>query len=285
LFRGLLANWQAELQSLLFTAPVVLLAIVCHECAHGWVSYKLGDPTAKNAGRLTLNPLMHLDPLGALCMLFFHVGWANPVPINPWYYKDRKKGIIYVSLAGPVANFIIAFISLFIEGLLMRFGSDTSTLIWILCQLCYYSAVVNVGLYYLTFAITLCFVTDIAAYLIGRSLGRHKLIPKVSPNKTIEGSVAGVIFAVLIMLLGGILLERLEGLSVDYVRLGVYALCASVVGQFGDLAMSAVKRACGIKDFGNLFPGHGGILDRFDSHLFSISFTFLFCIHTGGFLT
>lgn len=146
MFRGLLANWQAELQSLLFTAPVVLLAIVCHECAHGWVSYKLGNPTAKNAGRLTLNPLKHLDPLGALCMLFFHVGWANPVPINPWYYKDRKKGIIYVSLAGPVANFIIAFISLFIEGLLMRFGSDTSTLIWILCQLCYYSAVVNVGL-------------------------------------------------------------------------------------------------------------------------------------------
>ena len=146
MFRGLFSNWQSGLQSLLFTAPVILLAIVCHEYAHGWVSYKLGDPTAKNAGRLTLNPFKHLDPLGALCMLFFHVGWANPVPINPWYYKDRKKGIIYVSLAGPIANFIIAFISLFIEGLLMRFGSDTSTLIWILCQLCYYSAVVNVGL-------------------------------------------------------------------------------------------------------------------------------------------
>ena len=146
MLRGLFSNWQAELQSLLFTAPVVLLAIVCHECAHGWVSYKLGDPTAKNAGRLTLNPLKHLDPLGALCMLFFHVGWANPVPINPWYYKDRKKGIIYVSLAGPIANFLIAFLSLFIEGALLRFGSDTSTAVWIGCQLCYYSAVVNIGL-------------------------------------------------------------------------------------------------------------------------------------------
>ena len=146
MFRGLFSNMQVQLQSLLFTAPVILLAIVCHECAHGWVSYKLGDPTAKNAGRLTLNPFKHLDPLGALCMLFFHVGWANPVPINPWYYKDRKKGIIYVSLAGPIANFIIAFISLFVEGLLMRFGSDTSTVIWVLCQLCYYSAVVNIGL-------------------------------------------------------------------------------------------------------------------------------------------
>lgn len=146
LFRGLLSGWQAQLQSILFTAPVILLAIVCHECAHGWVSYKLGDPTAKNAGRLTLNPFKHLDPLGALCMLFFHVGWANPVPINPWYYKDRKKGIIYVSLAGPIANFIIAFLSLIIRGLLMRFGVNASTFSWVCSQLCYYSAVVNVGL-------------------------------------------------------------------------------------------------------------------------------------------
>lgn len=146
MFSSLISNWQSELKSLLFTAPVILLAIVCHECAHGWVSYKLGDPTAKNAGRLSLNPLKHLDPLGTLCMLFFHIGWANPVPINPWYYKDRKKGIIYVSLAGPITNFVIAFLSLLIEGFLMRFGSDTSTVIWVLCQLCYYSAVVNVGL-------------------------------------------------------------------------------------------------------------------------------------------
>ena len=68
------------------------------------------------------------------------------MPINPWYYKDRKKGIIYVSLAGPIVNFIIAFLSLFIEGLLMRFGSDTSAVVWVLCQLCYYSTVVNIGL-------------------------------------------------------------------------------------------------------------------------------------------
>ena len=135
-----------QLQAVLFTLPVVLPAIICHECAHGWVSYKLGDPTAKNAGRLTLNPLKHLDPIGTLCMIFFHVGWANPVPIDPRYYRDRKKGIIYVSLAGPMTNFILAFVSLFIEGLLMKFGSPYSTVIWVLCQFCYYSAVVNVGL-------------------------------------------------------------------------------------------------------------------------------------------
>ena len=142
----LFSNFASELQSLLFTAPVVLLTVICHECAHGYVSYKLGDPTAKDAGRLTLNPLKHLDPIGTLCMLFFHVGWAKPVPINPTYYRDRKRGIIYVSLAGPIANFILAFLSLLIEGLLIRFGSAYSTVIWVLCQLCYYSAIVNVGL-------------------------------------------------------------------------------------------------------------------------------------------
>ena len=129
----------------MLTALVALLAIVCHECAHGWVSYKLGDPTAKNAGRLTLNPLKHIDPIGILCMVLFRVGWAKPVPINPYYYRDRKKGIIYVSIAGPATNFILAFISLLIEGLLLKHSHSHNTN-WIFCQLCYYSAVVNISL-------------------------------------------------------------------------------------------------------------------------------------------
>ena len=138
-------NIQSQMQGYLLTALVALLAIVCHECAHGWVSYKLGDPTAKNAGRLTLNPLKHIDPIGILCMVLFRVGWAKPVPINPYYYRDRKKGIIYVSIAGPATNFILAFISLLIEGLLLKYSpSDNAN--WIFCQLCYYSAVVNISL-------------------------------------------------------------------------------------------------------------------------------------------
>ena len=123
LFQGMFLNLQSQLQSLLFTAMGVLPAIVIHEYAHGWISYKLGDPTAKQAGRLTLNPLKHLDPLGVLCMLFFHVGWAKPVPINPCYYKNKKKGIITVSLAGPLANFILAFVMLLAGGLLMKYGA------------------------------------------------------------------------------------------------------------------------------------------------------------------
>ena len=87
----MLRYYITQLQVILYVAPVMLLAIICHECAHGFVSDRLGDPTPRMSGRLTLNPLKHLDPIGTLCLLFFHMGWANPVPINPYYYKDRKK--------------------------------------------------------------------------------------------------------------------------------------------------------------------------------------------------
>jgi len=138
------------------------------------------------------------------------------------------------------------------------------------------------GLYYLLMAVTLCFVTDVAAYLIGSRFGRHKLIPKVSPNKTWEGSIAGVAASVLTMLLFG-WWWKANGMG-SCSNLILYAVTASVAGQFGDLAMSIVKRIGGVKDFGSLLPGHGGILDRFDSHLFCIAYTLLFCIFTGGYL-
>ena len=88
----------------------VLLSLPFHEYAHAYVSYRLGDPTAKDQGRLTLNPLKHLDPLGTLLMFIARIGWAKPVPINPMYYKNRKKGTLLVSLAGPVSNLILSFI-------------------------------------------------------------------------------------------------------------------------------------------------------------------------------
>lgn len=90
-----------QLRDILYIAPVVLIAIMGHEFAHGWVSNRLGDPTPRMDGRLTLNPLKHLDPFGTLCLIFFKMGWAKPVRINTRYYKNRKSGIIMVSLAGP----------------------------------------------------------------------------------------------------------------------------------------------------------------------------------------
>ncbi len=94
----------------ILTIPALLLTLTIHEYAHGYAAMKLGDPTARNLGRLTLNPLKHLDPLGALCMLFFHFGWAKPVPINARYFKNPRKDMALTALAGPTSNVILAFI-------------------------------------------------------------------------------------------------------------------------------------------------------------------------------
>ena len=141
------------------------------------------------------------------------------------------------------------------------------------------------GFYYLTFAVTLSFAVDVAAYLTGSALGKRKLCPRISPHKTVAGSIGGTLGAVGVMLLLGCLVQNCCGLEVRFGMLCLYGVLASIAAQFGDLAMSAVKRCLGVKDFGQLLPGHGGILDRFDSHLFAVSFTFLFCTLTGGYLS
>lgn len=95
---------------LILSIPGLLLALTFHEFAHGYVAYRMGDNTAKYQGRLSLNPIHHMDIIGTLCLLFFRFGWAKPVPVNINNFRNRKKGIIFVSLAGPIANFILAFI-------------------------------------------------------------------------------------------------------------------------------------------------------------------------------
>jgi len=96
------------IQRAIILAPGLLIALVCHEVAHGYVAYVLGDPTAKSQGRLTLNPLRHLDPLGTLAFFLFHFGWAKPVPVNPGYFKNPRKGMLLTAIAGPGINFILA---------------------------------------------------------------------------------------------------------------------------------------------------------------------------------
>ena len=101
-----------DIRTLLINVPITLIALTLHELAHGWVSGKLGDPAPKRDGRMTLNPLAHLDVLGTILMIFTGFGWAKPVMVNPMYYKDRKKGMALVGLAGPVMNMLLAFAAL-----------------------------------------------------------------------------------------------------------------------------------------------------------------------------
>ncbi len=109
----------SQLPSILMSIPIVLFALTVHEVAHGFVAYKMGDPTARNLGRLTLNPLKHLDPIGTVCMILFHFGWARPVPINTRYFKNPRKGMALTALAGPVSNLILAFLGLLLNHILL----------------------------------------------------------------------------------------------------------------------------------------------------------------------
>lgn len=104
------ADFRTILTSFLLTLPVVLLAICVHEVAHGYVAYKLGDPTARSLGRLTLNPLKHLDPIGFLCMVLFGFGWAKPVPVETRYFKKPRRDMAICALAGPISNILMAIL-------------------------------------------------------------------------------------------------------------------------------------------------------------------------------
>ncbi|MBC3795834.1 site-2 protease family protein [Acetobacterium tundrae] len=106
-------NFSADyFYSLLLSLPGILIAISFHEMAHAYAADAMGDPTPKNAGRLTINPLKHIDPLGFISMLLFRFGWAKAVPVNPNNFKDRKKGMIAVALSGVLTNLLLAFLGM-----------------------------------------------------------------------------------------------------------------------------------------------------------------------------
>ena len=108
----------------LLTMIVVMFSLSFHEFAHGYVAYRLGDPTADRMGRLTLNPIVHLDPVGTICMLLFGFGWAKPVPVSTRFFRKPKRDMALTAFAGPVSNILLAFICLLIYRLLiLAFGN------------------------------------------------------------------------------------------------------------------------------------------------------------------
>ena len=106
-------------QQLAIQLPPLLFALTVHELAHGWVAFRLGDPTAKLAGRLTMNPLKHLDPLGVLAFVIMKIGWAKPVPVDPRYFRNPQKDMLLVALAGPGANVLLAIASALLARVLV----------------------------------------------------------------------------------------------------------------------------------------------------------------------
>ena len=176
--------------------------------------------------------------------------------------KRGKSSIQEIATAFLSCFYIIAAFS----GLvLLRYASDDGQYVYLIC---FFGA----------------WVTDTFAYFCGRLFGKHKLIPEISPKKTVEGSIGGIVFCVLSMLLYGYIVCSVSDgtVTANYWMLAVSGLFISFVSQIGDLCMSAVKRTYGIKDFGKLFPGHGGVLDRFDSVL-AVALVLLLATSFGNF--
>lgn len=126
----------------LITVVAAIISITLHEVSHGLAAYKCGDDTAKIYGRLSLNPLKHIDWIGALCLVIFKFGWAKPVPVNSFNFKNRKRDIIIVSLAGPASNFILAFVAMLLVSVLVVSNYPTQILATFLLTLVY----LNIGL-------------------------------------------------------------------------------------------------------------------------------------------
>lgn len=141
--RGLLITF-------LLTLPAVILCLSVHETCHGLAAYALGDRTAANAGRLTLDPMAHIDPMGFLCMLLLGFGWARPVPVNSSNFKNRRSGMALVAAAGPLSNFILGFLAYLASFAvtLAAYGASgmPATFAWVVSQFFYYLASLSVGL-------------------------------------------------------------------------------------------------------------------------------------------
>ncbi len=142
---------QAFIQKISILAIPVLLALTFHECAHAFVANKLGDPTAKNLGRLTLNPIKHLDLVGTLAFLFSGMfGWAKPVPINPMNFKDPRRDMMWVAIAGPITNIFLAVLSAILFRVLtmnsFSLGSNFLGILRPLFLMLHLSIIVNIGL-------------------------------------------------------------------------------------------------------------------------------------------
>lgn len=134
------------------------------------------------------------------------------------------------------------------------------------------------GIWNIVMLLVAAWGSDVFAYFTGMLFGKHKLIPEISPKKTVEGSIGGIVCATLIMLLYGFIVSKATSLTPNYIVLAVAGLLLSATSQIGDLVASLIKRENGVKDYGNIFPGHGGVMDRFDSVISITTVLMVICI-------
>lgn len=204
------------------------------------------------------------------------------------YFVDRDSAFAYLlSLAATlmVYMFYLMGVSVFSKGK-TPFSKISEVFISVTYVVVSFSSLslarylnAEVGVYEIALVFIVAWVCDVCAYLVGSIFGKHKLIPEISPKKTVEGAVGGTLFALLAFLLYGFILDTVVAdMTVDYFFLAIFGLLLPIVSQLGDLVASLIKREYGVKDYGRIFPGHGGVMDRFDSVLSVSTILLILCV-------
>lgn len=212
----------------------------------------------------------------------FHYGWTFAILgcIGSFIVVGALSVGSIDFFMGALVVYVIVLVLFSVLGYKRLRFSDIAIMffatIYISCFLKYVSQVRNLdsGLYYVFLIFICAWADDTGAYFIGKLFGKHKLAPEISPKKTVEGSVGGVVFAILGCMVLGLVAQFGFRMQVNYIALAIVGLIGSCLGQLGDLAASLMKRECGVKDFGHIMPGHGGLLDRFDSVILIAPFVY-----------
>ena len=207
------------------------------------------------------------------------------LPLLAYYYAEKYTyGFLLLSVAALFVYMIYTFfVAVFKRGAL-KFTEISEAfcvstyIIFSFTAISFMRYMSSVGLWNLVILLVAAWGSDVFAYFTGRFFGKHKLIPEVSPKKTIEGSIGGIVSATGLAILYGFIVSRATDLTPDYLVLGITVFVLSAVSQVGDLIASLIKREHGIKDYGNVFPGHGGVMDRFDSVLSITTILMAVCI-------
>ena len=198
----------------------------------------------------------------------YAMAFAAAIPL--WVYFGQSQ-------LPALCALLLCVILLFLEAMASKYQIDAARAAGVLfCTIFtayFLSALVRIGLnplrsFYILVPIITPFLSDAFAMFSGMLFGKHKLAPEISPKKTVEGSIGGLLGGIIGLALYGLIISQCFGIQVQYHYLLVYGLVGSLVAQLGDLSFSYIKRQNGIKDFGTIFPGHGGVLDRFDSVIF-----------------
>jgi len=214
---SLFSNPQSALLEIICRLPAISIALSFHEWAHAFAAYKLGDPTARNVGRMSINPFRHIDPIGFVMLLLVRFGWAKPVPINPRNFSRLKRDTILVSVAGIGVNFILAFITLFIVFLLSYFHISYNYIVGNIISNFYY---INLSL----MIFNILPIPPLDGYRVLESLLIRKFGPR--PFQFLERY--GFIILIVLLLTG--ILTKILGWLVELISTGLFLLFGLLFG-------------------------------------------------------